>query len=327
MVKSPMSASESLPQVMRALRIHQFGIPPIPEEISPPQFKEGEVLVRIVASAINHHDLDVMSGEFPMRPALPYIPGLEGAGYVVGSGDGVDEEAFAPGKAVRVYGGGLGLARPGTWAEYVVAPKQAVTLLPDGLDMAVGAGCGSVAMAAYAALFLVGALKAGERVGVTGATGSVGSLAAQLAVAQGASTVIGWVRSPEKVKKFSEAVDLVAYDSPVEPVDLLIDTVGGPFLSKRILDVKPGGRAVLVGYTAGERVSLFLPELMVQDVRLLPLNMMRQRVPKEVVDEILAQFIDGSLHLPVDQVSWRDAAKVVTGLRRGVLSGRVVITW
>ncbi|MCL6095144.1 MAG: zinc-binding alcohol dehydrogenase family protein [Actinobacteria bacterium] len=322
-----MSASEDLPQAMRALRVHQFGVPPIPEDVSLPQPSEDEVLVKMVASAINHHDLDVMSGEFPIRPSLPYVPGLEGSGYIVDAGEEVDKEMFGQGRPVRVYGGGLGLARPGTWAEYVVAPKQAVFPLPDGLDMAVGAGCGSVAVAAYAALLLVGSLQAGERVGVTGATGSVGYLVAQLALSHGASAIVGWVRSPDQPKRFADGVELISYDASPDPVDLLIDTVGGSLLNRRILDVKPGGRAVLVGYTAGKTACISLPELMVQDVSLLPLNMMRRRVPRKVMEEMMLQFADGSLHLPIDQVSWRDAAKVVTGIRRGVFSGRAVITW
>jgi len=98
---------------MRALRVHEFGAPPRLDEVPVPEPGDDEVLVRLEATVIGHHDLGVAAGVLPVFQPLPYIPGLEGAGRTV------DDDT-----PVRVFGGGLGSTRPGTWAEYVVAPPR-----------------------------------------------------------------------------------------------------------------------------------------------------------------------------------------------------------
>lgn len=98
-------------------------------------------------------------------------------------------------------------------------------------------------------------------------------------------------------------MEVVVDDGPTEPVDLLVDTVGGPLLSRRLGSVRPGGRAVLIGYTAGEQVCLSIPDLLALDVSLLPLNMMRTRVPKDVASSLLARFADDRLHVAVEDIS------------------------
>lgn len=312
---------------MTSYRIHEFGTAPREDRVPPPQVGPGDVLVRLAASVVSHHDLTVAGGQFPIRPPLPYVPGLEGAGYVMLVGSEVDPGRFPVGSAVRIYGGGLGATRSGTWAEFAAVPASAVTLVPTGLDLGLAAACGSAAGTAWAALVHRGDLQATERIGVTGASGAVGSLVLQLAVEQGARSRVGWVRSPARTAAVPEGVEVVVGDGPVEPVDLLVDTVGGPLLEKRLGSVRPGGRAVLVGYTAGEHACLSLPELLARDVSLLPLNMMRTRVPKDVASGLLARFGDASLHLAVEKVRRGHLAEAIDRLRGGSATGRVVFKW
>lgn len=68
---------------MTAMRIHRFGEPPRPDRLPVPHVGEDEVLVKMAATVVSHHDLTVAGGEFAVRPTLPYTPGLEGAGRVV----------------------------------------------------------------------------------------------------------------------------------------------------------------------------------------------------------------------------------------------------
>lgn len=283
---------------MRALRVHAFGEPPRIDEIPEPQPAAGEVLVRLEATMIGHHDLGVAAGTLPLAQPLPYVPGLEGAGRL------------ADGTLVRVFGGGLGMTRPGTWAEQVAAPAAAVVPVPPSLTPELAAACGSIANTAWAALHDVGAVREGESVGVTGATGAVGSLVVQLA---GDRRIVTWSRGQD--------------DDPAEPVDLLVDTVGGPDLPRRLRSVKPGGRAVLVGYTAGERVELELPALMHGDVALLPLNMRRRRVPPEVTAALLEDFAAGRLTLRTDAVTLDEVERGIERLRAGRAAGRLVLLW
>ncbi len=294
---------------MTALRVLSFGAQPHAEQVPVPSPGEGEALVRLSASVVSHHDLGVVAGTLPHAPP-PFTPGLEGAGVVVALGEGVDGSQLAVGTPVRIVTRGQA---DGTWAEYAVAPARALVPLPEGLDAAVAAACGTVSAAAWAALERAG-LEADESLAVTGASGAVGSLVVELARRRGASRVIALAR---------EAATLP--DDDAEPVDVLVDTVGGELLPRRLAVVRPGGRVVLVGYTAGEEVPFSLPELLVRDVSLLPLNMMRFRVPREVAVGLLDDFAAGRLSIATDVVDLDGLDAAVERLRAGRANGRVVL--
>ena len=304
---------------MTALRVHALGELPRVEEIPVPRPGEGEALVRMTASVVGHHDLGVVAGTLPHAPP-PFTPGLEGAGVVAAVGEGVPEGELPVATPVRVVARGQA---GGTWAEYVAAPVRALVPVPAGLDPAVAAACGTVSAAAWAALERAG-LGEGESLGVTGATGAVGSLVVQLARRRGVARVVAWTRSPAALP---HGVEVAGDDGPAEPVDALVDTVGGELLPRRLHAVRPGGRAVLVGYTAGERVSIELPELMVADVALLPLNMMRFRVPREVAVGLVDEFAAGRLALATDVVGLDGLDGAIERLRAGRVTGRVVLRW
>lgn len=320
-------SGKPVPAEMSALRVHAFGEPPRLDRVPVPEPGPEDVLVEIAAGVVSHHDLTVATGDFPMKPELPYVPGLEGAGLVVAAGDEVDPERIAVGMPVRVFGGGLGSTRSGTWGEYAAVTARAASPIPEGLDLALAAACGSVAATAWCAVVDLGALQPGERVGVTGATGAVGSLAAQLAVLNGASSVVAWTRSPERAGALLAGVETAAPGDTVEPVDLLVDTVGGSDLPRRLATVRPGGRAVLVGYTGGTDLQISIPHLLAGDVRLLPLNMMRRRLPKGVEAGLVAEVAAGKLRLAVEVVSPEDANDAIERLTTGATSGRLVIAW
>lgn len=315
------------PDEMAALRVHAFGENPRLDRVPVPEPGPEDVLVELVAGVVSHHDLAVAGGDFPVRPSLPYVPGIEGAGRVAHAGAGVDADRIAVGMPVRVFGGGLGAARPGTWAEYAAVTARAVQPIPEALDPVLAAACGSVAATAWAAVRDLGALRPGERIGVTGASGAVGSLALQLAALEGAESLVAWLRSPDKAPVLSTSVETAAPGARTEAVDLLVDTVGGPLLAEHLRSVRPGGRVVLVGYTAGTELRLSLPDLMAADVRLLPLNMMRRRLPRGVEEGLLEDFAAGRLRLAVENVPPDRVDEAIERMGRGAVSGRVVVVW
>jgi NADPH2:quinone reductase len=160
------------------------------------------------------------------------------------------------------------------------------------------------------ALFGVGALQAGERVLISGASGAVGGVAVQLAHAAGASvTAVG-----------------DADDDPSATFDLLVDAVGGEPLAVLIARLVPGGRAVLVGYTAGRRVELDLAELMQRDIRLLPLNMLRREAEaRAAAPELLARLADGRLQLALRTFALSQAAEAMAWIAERGHRGRAVL--
>lgn len=308
--------------------MHALGEPPHVDDVPAPEPGEGEVLVRLEATVLGRHDLDVARGRLPHHPPLPYVPGLEGAGRVVSVGADVDAGRFPEGALVRAYGGGLGANRPGTWAELLAAPARAVTPVPEGIDPVLAAACGSVALTASSALDR-GRLAPQERLGVTGGSGAVGSLVLQLARHRGVGERVAWLRSGGRAFLLPPGTEVVlpGDDPPAEPVDLLVDTVGGPELPARLRSVRPGGRAVLLGYTAGSTVTLELRDLLHGDVELLPLNMRRTRLREGLEAELLDEVAHGRLHVETEVVELDRLPEALDRLDAGHASGRMVLRW
>lgn len=306
---------------MRALRFHRFGEPPVLEEVDCPSPGPGETLVRVAAACLAHVDRSVASGGFGVSPPLPYVPATDGAGWVV------ESDTHEPGSFVWLRGGGVGVQRDGLAADYAVVPDGAAHPAAEGSDPFLAACFFSPATSAATALFELGGLESGERVLVTGGAGAVGSLTVQLALAAGAGQVTATVRSAERAAAVPAGAEVVVGDVPDGfEADLLIDTIGGPHLPARLRRVRPGGRAVLVGYTAGTRVELDLPALMLHDVAVLPLNMIR-RAPAafELADGLLARLSRGELRLALTAYPLADADAAWARLVGGRVDGRLVL--
>lgn len=306
----------------RAARLHAWNGEPVVEDVPPPVAGEDESVVEIAAAAVAHIDLTVAGGTFAFRPALPYIPGTEGAGRIVRSG------RFPPGTPVRIRGAGVGLRRDGTWAELALVPDEALTAVPDDVDLTVAAAFFSPCVTAHAALHEIGGLQAGERVAVTGAAGAVGAMTVQLALAAGASEVVGIEPTDERAALVPAGARAVAGADDVRDVDLLVDMAGGPGLPDLVTGVvRPGGRAVLVGYAAGTHATFDLPALLAADVRLLPMNLIRWG-PRlgEVGGELLRRLCAGELTLPLTLLPLEQAAEALALVRDGRARGRVALT-
>lgn len=314
---------------MRAARVHAWGSPPVVEEVAPPSPRPGETLVAVSAAAVGHFDLTVARGQFHPSPPLPYVPGTDGAGRVVTS------EFYPSGAPVRIAGGGVGLRRDGTWAEQVTVPDDALEPIPAGVDPAVAASFSVPGSAAFTALHHVGRLQPGERVAVTGAAGAVGSIAVQLARRAGAAAVFGIVSRAAKAVSVPASATVIVGQGPdvvetlkeeTDGIDLLVDTVGGPDLPELLAAMSPGGRVVLVGYTAGPAVTFDLPALLERDVSLLPLNLFRRPDrTREAAATVLGLLGDGEIHLPLTRFFLDDVPSAVESLAHGDTVGRVVL--
>ncbi|WP_371132173.1 zinc-binding alcohol dehydrogenase family protein [Variovorax sp. SG517] len=287
------------------MRIHGFDAVPVLEEIAEPTARPGRTIVRMEAATVGHIDRTVWRGSFLKHPPLPYTPGVEAAGVVIASG------RYQAGQRVWLRGSGLGTLFDGTWCEQIDAPDEALGLLPDDVPMTLGAAFFSPTTSAWVALHEVAKLQAGEQVLVTGASGAVGSLVMQLARDAGCTAV---------------AVAADAEPPAVASTDLLIDTVGGDVLARTLPAVRPGGRAVLIGYTAGPTLSLDIAHFLQRDVALLPLNMFRREAQgRAAVPELLARLADGRLKLEVRPFALADAAAALDWIAQRGHRGRAVL--
>ncbi len=140
-------------RMMKAAVAHTFREPLAIEEVPVPVPGAGQVLVRVVASGVCHTDLHAVDGDWPVKPALPLIPGHEGVGYIAGLGAGVTslkegdrvgipwlhsacgvcEYCLTGWETLCPRQQNTGYSVQGGYAEYVVAPAAYVGRLPERL--------------------------------------------------------------------------------------------------------------------------------------------------------------------------------------------------
>lgn len=173
---------------MRAIRFHEHGDAEVlrVDEVDRPTAKRGQVLARIEYASVNGLDTLFRSPDDQfMPPYLPWIPGSDFGGIVEAVGEDVD--GFEPGD--RVAGMALGGFFPGTYAEFVAAPVDRVTHLPDGVGFDEAAAVGHVGMSAWHSLVDHAGLEPMQTLLIHGATGGVGHVAVQLADVMGAEVI------------------------------------------------------------------------------------------------------------------------------------------
>lgn len=224
---------------MRRVRFHEYGGPEVlrVEEAEAPEPGPGELLVRTEAVGVTLPSVRKVRGEGAMP--LPGVLGGEVAGAVVAAGPGVAD--FAPGDRVT------GLSFTGSYAEQVLVPAAMASRIPDGagaVDAVALVRGGQLALAALA----TARPAAGESVLITGAASATGHLAVQLARIRGAERVVAAVSSPAKAEFLYGlgADEVLTYDSDDwgEPVDIVLDGVGGDLLPRALAALAPGGRLV-----------------------------------------------------------------------------------
>jgi NADPH2:quinone reductase len=326
---------------MRGLILHELGEPEnlrldeIPTPIPGPE----EVLVDIYAAAVNFPDLLTIQGDYQFRPPLPFVPGKEGAGTVVAIGKDVTH--VAPGDRVMVQ------VEYGTFAEQAVVPQHECYILPDSIPFDQAAALGIAFQTAYFALLDRAQVQAGETVLVTGASGSVGIAAIQLAKVFGA-TVIAGLTSPSKEDVAREAgadhvIDLSGSNlkdsirdqvfalNDGEGIDVVIEIVGGEVFAGSLRAVKFRGRLVVVGFTSGIIPEMRTNYVLLKNIAVTGVDrgQYRDREPewmRRAQDEIFRYCTEGKLRMPIqDTFPLEDFIKAFDVIRNRQIRGKIVL--
>jgi NADPH:quinone reductase-like Zn-dependent oxidoreductase len=237
---------------VRAVVITRHGAPEVlrVEQRPDPPVGAGEVRIAVRAAGINFADLMARAGVYPDAPPPPCVVGYEVAGEVESVGAGVEEYSVGD----RVIAG----TRFGGYAELVTVPVHQVVPLPKKLSFEQGAGFVVNYTTAYAALVIMGGLKADERLLIHAAAGGVGIAATQLA--RGIGAEIFGTASPSKhdvirAQGVEHAIDYRNHDFAVEAMritggtglDLIIDAIGPSSFRKDYGILRSGGRLVMYG--------------------------------------------------------------------------------
>jgi NADPH2:quinone reductase len=236
---------------MRAWRVHELGDPSKVmsfDEIDQPTPGEGQVLVKVRAAALNFPDVLMAMGMYQEKPPLPYIPGVELCGEIVGTGQ-------------RVIGSPSN--GPGAFAEYALMDADAVWPAPEGLSDEKAASLYLTYQTGYVGLHRRANLQAGEFLLVHAGAGGVGTAAIQLGKAAGAKVIAtaGGARKTEVCKELGadhvidytteDFVPIVKEVTGGHGADVIYDPVGGDVFDKSRKCIAFEGRLVVVGFTSG----------------------------------------------------------------------------
>ncbi len=289
---------------------------------------KGELLVAVRAAGINGADLMQRQGFYPAPPGSPQdIPGLEFAGEVVATGEGVT--GFTPGDRVMSVVGG------GGQAELAVVHERHGLPVPDTVSWAEAGGFPEVFTTAHDALFTQCGLRMGERVCIHGAAGGVGVAGVQLAAAAGAS-VIATVRN-EGLRDAVAALGATAV-APEEfaaygPFDVILELVGAPNFPGNFDALASGGRISIIGVGAGANVELNLFALMQRRARihgstLRPRSLEDKGAAARAVEHhVLPLLATGAVRVPVAETfPMADATAAYERFAAGGKLGKIVLT-
>lgn len=295
------------PETMTAVRIVAHGGPEMLEvaQVPVPDPVAGEVLVEVRAVALNNTDLWTRQGAYGTpedSQALagwrgpidfPRIQGADVAGVIAAVGP-EGEEGLVGRRVVidpAIYDaegpqanpvGLMGSERDGGYAQYVTAPTRQVhdvtaSSLSDAqlaaLPTAYGTALGMIER---------GAVREGEAVLVTGASGGVGLALVQLAAARGARVLA--VSSGPKLEAVRDAGAEVVIDRAYDiveqvravsgsGVDVVLDVVAGDLVGEGLPMLREGGRWVVAGALGGHRISFDVRRLYLHNARIIGSSM------------------------------------------------------
>lgn len=259
---------------MQAIILEKARGPLLPAEMDKPRPGAGQVLVNLHAAALNHRDRWIRNGTYPTT-RYPCVLGSDGAGTVEGVGPQADpawtgkpviinpslfwgEDRTGQGKQFQI----LGVPTQGTFAEYICVPAANVYPIPEGYNYGQAAALPLGGLTAYRALFYRGGLKPYENLLITGIGGGVAGFLLTFGVKARARAYVT-SSSDAKIKRALElgAEKGVNYTSKdwenqlldLQPdgFDLVVDSAGGPNFPALLRLLRPGGRIVTFGATAG----------------------------------------------------------------------------
>jgi NADPH:quinone reductase-like Zn-dependent oxidoreductase len=235
---------------MKVIRFHAYGGPEVLqyEDVETPLVNSDEILVRVRSAGVSPFDVKVRQGLYKdFYGPLPHILGWDLSGDVVAVGTNVS--SVKEGDAVFGYVDGHRMGE--AYAEYAVLKKDEAARKSSHVSYHEAAAVAMNGLTAWQALFDTAHLTEGQRVLIHAAAGGIGHLAVQFAKWKGAY-VIGTASAKNRQFVLSlgadECIDYVTtpFESAVQDVDLVLDTIGGDTLRRSFSVVKKTGVIVTV---------------------------------------------------------------------------------
>ncbi|HME88030.1 MAG TPA: NADP-dependent oxidoreductase [Chthoniobacterales bacterium] len=249
LIAAPAFAQTNRP-MMKAIVVNEFGGPDVLkyQDEPKPEPKDDEILVRVMAAAVNPVDAYVRQGMFAKRGLgdRPAIIGSDIAGVVEKTGAAARK--FKPGDAVYSY---LSVVRGGAYAEFALAKESETALKPRNINFEEAAAVPLAATTAWQALIDTAKIDKGQTVLIHGGSGGVGSFAVQIAKARGAkvfSTASTAHQNTLKQLGVDQAIDYTTtkFEDVVRDVDVVLNCVRADALGRSYGVVRKGGIIVSI---------------------------------------------------------------------------------
>jgi len=336
-------------KTMKAAVVHDFGKPLVIEEIPVPEPGPGQVLVRIEATGVCHTDLHAASGDWPVKPGLPFVPGHEGTGVVVALGPevrflkegdrvGIAWLHSACGHCEFCLSGwetlcpsqqNSGYSVNGTFAQYALGQADYLARIPDRLSFAAAAPIVCAGVTTYKGLKETQA-RPGEWVAVSG-IGGLGHIAIQYAKAMGLH-VAAIDLGPRKLDLARRLGAEITVDATTEDPGstiqkqirgahgVLVTAVSLNAFEQSIGMLRRGGTCVLCGLPPGQfPVSVF-------DLVLNRYTLRGSVVgTRKDLEEALAFAGEGRVKATVEMQPLESINRVFDRLQQGTVNGRIVL--
>ncbi|MCM2973175.1 NAD(P)H-quinone oxidoreductase [Larsenimonas suaedae] len=253
---------------MYAIAINQGQLDWVEHET--PELGDTEVRIEVAWAGMNRADSMQRQGNYPPPPGASEIPGLEVSGVIGEVGQHVTQ--FKPGDRV------CALLAGGGYAEHVIVSEQQVLPVPDSLSLRDAAAIPEVFATAWLNLFMEAKATPGERIVLHAGASSVGTAAIQLCKSLGNPCFVT-AGSDEKIKACIElgaedganrhSEDLVERITQWGGADVVLDPVGGDYLTKNQQILNQDGRLVMIGVMGGTKETLDLATLLFKRQRVI----------------------------------------------------------
>jgi putative PIG3 family NAD(P)H quinone oxidoreductase len=329
--------TDIIPDVMRVIEI---AAPGGPEQLRPasrptPKPGKGEVLIKVAAAGVNRPDVLQRMGVYPPPPGASDIPGLEISGTVVAAGQGATH-LIGSRQCALVAGGG--------YAEYCVAPAGTCLPVPEVLRMAEAAAMPETLFTVWVNLFERGFAAEGDTVLVHGGTSGIGTMAIKLGTLFGLEVIVT-CGSDEKCAaaielgaahainyRTTDFVDAVQRWTEGKGVAVVLDMVGGDYLSRNLACLAEDGRHVSIAFQRGATAEISIVDIMRRRLTLTGSTLRaRELVFKAMVRDEIAEtvwpYVEGNRLKPVMDESFplEEAAAAHARMESGDHVGKIVL--
>ncbi|XVF87563.1 hypothetical protein PTKIN_Ptkin18bG0130400 [Pterospermum kingtungense] len=225
------------------------------QEVEDTRIKDGEVLIKVEAAALNRGDIYQRQGFYPPPQGASPYPGLECSGIIESVGENVSRWKVGDQVCALLSGGG--------YAEKVAVPAGQVLPVPTGVTLSDAASLPEVACTVWSTVFMMSRLCAGETLLIHGGSSGIGTFAIQIAKSKAAKVFV----TAGNVEKLAFCKDLgadvcinyktedfvarVKEETGGKGVDVILDSVGAAYLQQNLDSLNIDGRLFIIGSLGG----------------------------------------------------------------------------